>query len=74
MRRPGLALLLLAAVPAIADSNLPPSYWAYRQLPDAGQEAKAQALMEELRSVVGLVPRRELRLRLRDELGQELDP
>ena len=32
------------------------------------------ALMEELRSAVDLVPRRELRLRLRHELGQELDP
>jgi hypothetical protein len=32
------------------------------------------ALMEELRSAVSLVPRRELRLRLRHELGQELDP
>ena len=32
------------------------------------------ALMEELRRAVNLVPRRELRLRLRHELGQELDP
>ena len=31
---------------------MPPSYWAYRQLPDARQEAKAQALMQELRCLV----------------------
>ena len=48
-----LALLLaLAAMPAWADSNLPPSYWANRQLPDARQEARARALMEELRCLV----------------------
>ena len=46
-----LAALILAA-PALADSNLPPAYWANRQLPDARQEAKAQALMEELRCLV----------------------
>jgi cytochrome c-type biogenesis protein CcmH len=40
------------AAPALADSNLPPSYWAYRQLPDAKQEAKAQALMQEIRCLV----------------------
>jgi cytochrome c-type biogenesis protein CcmH len=47
-----LAVLLLAAAPALADSNLPPAYWANRQLPDARQEARAQALMEELRCLV----------------------
>jgi cytochrome c-type biogenesis protein CcmH len=49
-----LALLLafLIAQPLLADSNLPPAYWAYRQLPDAKQEAKAQALMAELRCLV----------------------
>lgn len=31
-------------------------------------------LMEELRSAVDLVPRRELRLQVRDRLGVELDP
>jgi len=46
------ALALALAVPAFADSNLPPSYWAYRQLPDPKQEAEAQALMEELRCLV----------------------
>jgi cytochrome c-type biogenesis protein CcmH len=47
-----LALALLAAAPAAADSSLPPAYWAYRQLPDAAQEARAQALMAELRCLV----------------------
>ena len=47
-----IALLLLVAVPAFADSNLPPAYWSDRQLPDAKQEAKAQALMQELRCLV----------------------
>jgi cytochrome c-type biogenesis protein CcmH len=43
---------LVAAQPTLADSNLPPAYWANRQLPDAKAEAKAQALMEELRCLV----------------------
>mgnify|MGYP003581320971 CR=1 FL=1 len=47
-----LATALVLAAPAMADSNLPPSYWAYRQLPDPKQEARAQALMEELRCLV----------------------
>ncbi len=47
-----LALLLFLASSALADSNLPPAYWANRQLPDAGQEAKAEALMEQLRCLV----------------------
>ena len=49
------ALVLLAGLalqPALADSDLPPAYWANRQLPDARQEAKAQALMDELRCLV----------------------
>jgi cytochrome c-type biogenesis protein CcmH len=46
------ATMLLCSVAASADSNVPPSYWAYRQLPDARQEAKAEALMEELRCLV----------------------
>jgi cytochrome c-type biogenesis protein CcmH len=45
-------LALLMAQPLFADSNLPPAYWANRQLPDPKQEAKAQALMEELRCLV----------------------
>ena len=52
MKNLAFALALLIAAPALADSNLPPAYWAYRQLPDPKQEAKAQALMEELRCLV----------------------
>jgi cytochrome c-type biogenesis protein CcmH len=47
-----VALAVAIAVPAWADSSLPPSYWANRQLPDERQEAKAQALMAELRCLV----------------------
>lgn len=52
MRRTLLVALAIVAQPLLADSNLPPAYWANRQLPDARQEAKAQALMEELRCLV----------------------
>ena len=52
MRALAFALMLAMAGPAVADSSLPPSYWAYRQLPDAKQEARARALMEELRCLV----------------------
>ena len=47
-----LAFVLIAAQPLLADSNLPPAYWANRQLPDAQQEARAEALMAELRCLV----------------------
>jgi cytochrome c-type biogenesis protein CcmH len=47
-----LVLALFIAQPLLADSNLPPAYWANRELPDAKQEARAQALMEELRCLV----------------------
>jgi cytochrome c-type biogenesis protein CcmH len=47
-----IIFLALVAVPALADSNLPPAYWANRQLPDPKQEAKADALMEEIRCLV----------------------
>ena len=43
---------LTVAQPLLADSNLPPAYWAYRQLPNPKQEAKARALMAELRCLV----------------------
>jgi cytochrome c-type biogenesis protein CcmH len=46
------ALALVVAQPVYADSNLPPAHWANRQLPDAAQEAQAQALMAELRCLV----------------------
>ena len=47
-----LFLALMFAPPVFADSKLPPAYWANRQLPDARQEARATALMEELRCLV----------------------
>lgn len=47
-----MILALLVAPPLLADSKLPPAYWADRQLPDPKQEAKAQALMAELRCLV----------------------
>jgi cytochrome c-type biogenesis protein CcmH len=52
VKRLALIVALLAAQPLLADSNLPPAYWANRQLPDPVQEAKAQALMAELRCLV----------------------
>ena len=47
-----MLLAIVCAQPALADSNLPPAYWANRQLPDQRQEAQAQALMNELRCLV----------------------
>lgn len=48
-----LALLLLALPlmtgPALAQDLLPPAPYAYRQLDDPAQEARALALMEQLR-------------------------
>ncbi len=52
MRLAALLLALLLAAPAAADSNRPPAALAYTQLPDAGQEARARALMETLRCLV----------------------
>jgi cytochrome c-type biogenesis protein CcmH len=52
LKRLALAFALALAQPSLADSNLPPAYWANRQLPDARQEAQAQALMEQLRCLV----------------------
>jgi len=45
-------IALIAVQPALADSSLPPAQWANRQLPDPRQEAKAEALMQELRCLV----------------------
>lgn len=42
-----LGLCLVA--PALAQDSMPPAPWAYRQLDDPDQEARAQALMETLR-------------------------
>jgi len=52
MKRLALLMLLLVAQPLLGDSNLPPAYWANRQLPDPAQEARAQGLMAELRCLV----------------------
>ena len=52
MKRLWVMLPLLLSEPLLADSNLPPAYWANRQLPDARQEAEAEALMEQLRCLV----------------------
>ena len=47
-----MMLTMAVPLPALADSALPPAYWANRQLPDSRQEAEAKALMEELRCLV----------------------
>jgi len=52
VRRIILFFALLASQPLLADSNLPPAYWSNRQLPDPKQEARAEALMEQLRCLV----------------------
>ena len=52
MKRLALLFALLVAQPLRADSSMPPAYWANRQLPDAKAEARAQALMVELRCLV----------------------
>ena len=52
MKRLALALMIVAASPVLADSNLPPAYWSNRQLPNPKQEKQAQALMAELRCLV----------------------
>lgn len=52
MKRIAVLLAIMAAAPALADSSMPPAYWANRQLPDAHKEAEAQALMDEIRCLV----------------------
>ena len=52
MKRLIILAALVAAQPTLADSNLPPAYWANRQLPDPKQEARAEALMDEIRCLV----------------------
>ncbi|HEX8126237.1 MAG TPA: cytochrome c-type biogenesis protein [Allosphingosinicella sp.] len=52
-RKGGLcAVLLFLAAPAFAQSALPPARYAYSQLENAKQEARAKALMETLRCLV----------------------
>ena len=52
MKRALLALALLAATPALADSQMPPARWANVQLPDPAKERQAKALMETIRCLV----------------------
>ncbi len=55
MRAPIVAALLLVLVfgdPVAAQQDVPPAPFAYRQLPDPDQEAKAKALMVTLRCVM----------------------
>jgi cytochrome c-type biogenesis protein CcmH len=47
-----LCLLGALALPLAAQDRLPPAPYAYQQLRDPAQEAKAKALMEELRCLV----------------------
>jgi len=47
-----IAVPLLLAAPALADTPLPPARLADTQLPDPHQEAEAEALMQTLRCVV----------------------
>jgi cytochrome c-type biogenesis protein CcmH len=49
MKRFLCLLLLMFAAPLAAQDTMPPAPYAYRQLDDPAQEAKAQALMETLR-------------------------
>jgi cytochrome c-type biogenesis protein CcmH/NrfF len=42
-------MTILFAQPALAQDTMPPAPYAYRQLDDPAQEAKAQELMETLR-------------------------
>ena len=47
-----VALLLILAPPAVADSLMPPAEYANRQLPDPAQERQAKVLMETVRCLV----------------------
>lgn len=52
MRAVLLAFTLILAAPVLADSDMPPAYWANRQLPDPKKEEEAQGLMQEIRCLV----------------------
>jgi cytochrome c-type biogenesis protein CcmH len=52
MRRGAVVLALAVAAPALAQPTTPDAPYAYRQLADPRQEAKAKALMETLRCLV----------------------
>src|SRR5687768_14436985 len=47
-----MAMALVQAAPAAADSLLPPAEYANKQLPDPRQEAAARGLMDEVRCLV----------------------
>ena len=47
-----VALALIAAGPALADSKLPPAAYANVAIPDPAKEAEAKRLMETLRCLV----------------------
>lgn len=49
IRRLLLLIAMVLALPVAAQDKLPPAPYAYRQLADPAQEAKARALMESLR-------------------------
>ena len=48
----GTGVLLLLATPALADSQIQPAEYAYKQLSDPKAEAEADALMQTLRCLV----------------------
>jgi len=52
MKLVAIGAALALASPLLADSNMPPAYWANRQLPDPRQEARADGLMQEIRCLV----------------------
>lgn len=47
-----LVVAVLSPLALAAQDRLPPAPYAYQQLPDPAQEARAKALMEELRCLV----------------------
>lgn len=49
MKRLLILLLMIFAAPVFAQDTMPPAPYAYRQLDNPTEEAKAQALMETLR-------------------------
>lgn len=49
MKRLLLILAVAFAMPVMADDSMPPAPYAYRQLENAAQEEKAQALMVTIR-------------------------
>ena len=52
MRWLACLLALCLAAPVMAQDSMPPAPFAYRQLDDPAQEARAQALMETLRCLM----------------------